>query len=102
MQVTFQAVHFTADQKLKDFISERLEKLTKFFPKIIDATVYLKLESHGQIKDKVVEVKLAVPGHTLIGTNIDKTFEASFDDAIDSIRRQLVKLNDKQHHRARH
>ena len=60
MQVTFQAVHFHADQKLKDFISEKLEKLTKFYPKIIDATVFMRLENSGQIKDKIVEIKLAI------------------------------------------
>ena len=102
MQVTFQAVHFHADQKLKDFISEKLEKLTKFYPKIIDATVYMKLENSGQVKDKIVEIKLGVPGHTLIGTNVDKTFEASADDAVESLRRQLVRIVDKQRSQSRH
>ncbi len=96
MQISFQAVHFVADQKLKDFISERLEKLTKFHAKIINATVFMKLENSGQIKDKIVELKLAIPGHTLIGTNVDKSFEASFDDAMESVQRQLVRLHDKQ------
>jgi len=58
MQVTFQAVHFTADQKLKDYISDKLQKLVKFYPKILQATVYLKLENSGQVKDKVIEVKV--------------------------------------------
>jgi putative sigma-54 modulation protein len=95
MQVTFQAVHFTADQKLKDYISDKLQKLEKFYPKILQATVYLKLENTGQVKDKIIEVKLNVPGSTLIATNTDKTFEASFDDAIENIKRQLKKLHDK-------
>ena len=95
MQITFQAVHFTADQKLKDYISDKLQKLVKFYPKILQATVYLKLENSGQVKDKVIEVILNVPGHTLIATNTDKAFEASFDDALDNIKRQLKKLNEK-------
>ena len=95
MQVTFQAVHFTADQKLRDYINDKLQKLVKFYPKIIQTTVYLKLENSGQVKDKVIEVKMSVPGSTLIATNTDKTFEASFDDAMESIKRQLKKLNDR-------
>jgi ribosome-associated translation inhibitor RaiA len=55
MQITFQAVHFTADQKLKDYISDKLQKLVKFYPKILQATVYLKLENSGQVKDKVIK-----------------------------------------------
>ncbi|MFZ1423025.1 MAG: ribosome-associated translation inhibitor RaiA [Saprospiraceae bacterium] len=96
MQITFQAVHFTADQKLKDYISDKLQKLVKFYPKIIQATVYLKLENSGQVKDKVIEVKMNIPGHTLISTNSDKSFEASFDDSLENIKRQLKKAHDKE------
>ncbi|MBK9149747.1 MAG: ribosome-associated translation inhibitor RaiA [Saprospiraceae bacterium] len=95
MQVTFQTVHFTADQKLKDYIEDKLQKVNKFYPKIIQSTVFLKLENSGQIKDKVVEIKMNVPGSTLVATNSDKTFEASFDDAIEIIKRQLKRLNEK-------
>ena len=95
MQVTFQTVHFTADQKLKDYISDKLQKLEKFYPKIVQATVYLKLENSGQVKDKIIEIKMNVPGNTMIATNSDKVFEASFDDALENLKRQLIKLNDK-------
>ena len=102
MTVTFQTVHFTADQKLKDYISDKLQKLVKFYPKIIQATVYLKLENSGQVKDKVIEIKMNVPGNTLIATNSDKTFEASFDDGLENIKRQLKKLNDKAQEARQH
>ena len=95
MQVTFQTVHFTADQKLKDYIEDKLQKVNKFYPKIIQSTVFLKLENSGQVKDKVVEIKLNVPGSTLVATNTDKTFEASFDDAVEILKRQLKRLNEK-------
>ncbi|MBK8054243.1 MAG: ribosome-associated translation inhibitor RaiA [Saprospiraceae bacterium] len=95
MTVTFQTVHFTADQKLKDYISDKLQKLDKFYPKIIQSTVYLKLENSGQVKDKVIDIKLTVPGSTLMASNTEKTFEASFDEALENIKRQLKKLNDK-------
>lgn len=95
MQITFQAVRFSADQKLKDYITDKLQKLERFYPKIIETTVYLKLENSGQVKDKIVELKLSVPGSTLIASSKDKSFEASFDDTMENIKRQLIKLNDK-------
>lgn len=95
MQITFQTVHFTADQKLKDYIEDKLQKVVKFYPKILTSTVFLKLENSGQVKDKVVEIKMNVPGSTLVATNSDKTFEASFDDAVEILKRQLKKLNEK-------
>ena len=77
------------------YISDKLQKLEKFYPKIIQSTVYLKLENSGQVKDKVIEIKMTVPGSTLMASNTEKTFEASFDEALENIKRQLKKLNDK-------
>lgn len=95
MQVTFQTVHFTADQKLKDYIVEKLQKLEKFYPKIVETTVFLKLENSGQVRDKVIEIKMNVPGSTVISTQTDKTFESAFDEALEITKRQLKKLNEK-------
>jgi len=95
MYVTFQAVHFAADNKLKEYINEKLQKLIKFHPKILQTTVYMKLENSGTVKDKVIEVKMNVPGSTLIASNSDKTFESSFDDALEVIKRQLKRINTK-------
>ncbi|MCE2790468.1 MAG: ribosome-associated translation inhibitor RaiA [Saprospiraceae bacterium] len=101
MQITFQAIHFTADQKLKEYISEKLEKLSKFYGKIIETTVYLKLENSGQIRDKVVEVKMNIPGKTLVVRHIDKTFESAFDDALEMLKKQLKKNHDRENLAAR-
>jgi ribosome-associated translation inhibitor RaiA len=43
----------------------------------------------------VIEVKMNVPGSTLIASNSDKTFESSFDDALEVIKRQLKRINTK-------
>lgn len=95
MKVTFQTVRFTADQKLTDYINEKLQKLERFHSKIIESIVYLKLENSGQVKDKVIELKINIPGNTLMASNTDKTFESSFDGAMESIKRQLKKINEK-------
>ena len=95
MQVDIQAVRFTADQKLKDFIQEKLEKLSKFHHKIISTVVYLKLENSGQVRDKIVEIKVSIPGSTLVAHAIDKTFEAATDDALETLKRQLKKESEK-------
>jgi len=95
MQIDIQAVRFTADQKLKDFINEKLDKLTKFHHKIISTVVYLKLENSGQVRDKIVEIKVSIPGSTLVAHATDKSFEAAVDDALETLKRQLKKENEK-------
>jgi putative sigma-54 modulation protein len=53
------------------------------------------LENHGQIKDKIVEIKASVPGTTLMSKSVDKTFEASADEAQNSLINQIKKYKEK-------
>lgn len=96
MNIQFHPSGFVASEHLKEFIEKRLEKLETFYDKIIDADVYLKLESHQQVKDKTAEIKLNVPGVTLFSSETAKNFEASTDMAVESLRRQLKKYKEKQ------
>jgi len=95
MKVHTQAVHFSADSKLLHFIEKKLKKLEQIFDRIIEASVTLKLENTGKIKDKIVEIKLAIPGNTLYVKETSKTFEASIDDALNALKRQLIKYKDR-------
>ncbi len=95
MKLNFTAIHFDADQKLVEYIERKASKLNQFFDRIIDGHVFLKLENTGQIKDKIVELKLLIPGDTLIATESSKTFEAAADAAVDNMKRQLNKHKEK-------
>ncbi len=91
MNVVTHAVHFNADRKLIDFIEAKLSKLQVFFDKIIDANVFLKLENSGQVRDKIAEIKLNIPGAVIVVKEIALTFEAAIDEAVEILKRQLVK-----------
>lgn len=95
MRVHTEAVQFKADVKLIDFIEKKLGKMEQYFDHIIEAQVVLKLENAGQVKDKVAEVKLSVPGETIFVKETSKTFEASIDSAVDSLKRQLIKYKER-------
>jgi putative sigma-54 modulation protein len=91
-----QAVSFHADQKLKLFIEQRVEKLNLFFGRIIRAKVFLKLENTGQVKEKIVEVSVHVPGEVLFVKSSKLSFEAATDEAIDSLRRKIEKYKSRR------
>lgn len=95
MNTQFQSIHFTADQKLKDYISSKLEKLKRFNDNIIDAKVIMKLENSGQVKDKIVEILIRIPKETFISTESSKAFEASCDQAVASLKRQIKRHKEK-------
>lgn len=95
MRVYTETVQFKADQKLLDFIEQKLQKMEHYFDQIIEARVVLKLENSGQVRDKVAEVRLNVPGDTLIVKETSKTFEASILSAIGTLKRQLDRYKAK-------
>lgn len=97
MKVQLQSVHFDADRKLVDFIQNKLDKLEKFFDRIVDAEVILKLEKSGDRENKIVEVKLNIPGNQLFAKENDKSFEAAADSAVEAVRRQLKKHKEKMY-----
>jgi putative sigma-54 modulation protein len=96
MNVNIDSIHFKADAKLLEYIKEKAEKLDKFYDKAIDINIKLKLENNGQVKDKIVEYVMVVPGEKLFVSTVDKTFEAAADSGIDSLKRQLKRFKDKQ------
>lgn len=95
MKVQTQAVHFSADSKLLAFIEKKLSKLDQFFDRIVMANVVLKLENTGQVKDKIAEIRLEIPGSILFVKETSKSFEACIDSAIDALKRQLIRYKDR-------
>ncbi len=95
MKVQTKAVHFTADRKLIQFITQKLSKLEKLFDRIIGVEVVMKLENAGKIKDKIVEVYLKVPGQTIVIKETRKTFEKAIDSCVPALKRQLKRHKEK-------
>lgn len=95
MKINVQPDGFTVDQKLVDFIQVKLDKLEKFYDKVVDANVYLKLESPNEKENKVVEIKMNVPGNEFVVKKHSKSFEESADMCSEALRRMLIKHKDK-------
>ena len=95
MKIKTQAVKFNADSKLITFIEEKLPKLEQFYDRIVSAEVMLRLENSGQVRDKIAEVKVSVPGTVLFTKETEKTFEAAIDAAVGSLKRQIIKHKEK-------
>jgi len=96
MEIRIQSIHFTADQKLIDYTERKIGKLEHFFDHIIDVDVYLKFDSaHSQIKEKSVNLRMRVPGTTLDAEEHSSIFETAIDNAVESLKRQLLKHKDK-------
>ena len=65
MQVKVQSIQFSADQKLISFVSQKVNKLNLFFGNIIVSEVFLKIIRANSNNNKLVEIKINVPGKEL-------------------------------------
>lgn len=96
MNIQVNTVHFTADQKLIDFVNKKVPKLDTFFDGIISAEVILKVAKPEASNNKVAEIKLSIPGTDyLFAEKQADSFEEALDLAIDAIHRQLSKYKEK-------
>lgn len=95
MNIKIQSIKFDADQKLIDYVNAKLAKIDKFFEGIIGAEVFLKLGNSTEPANKVVEVKLLIPGNDLFVERAGKKFEEALDDCVEVLKRQVNKQKEK-------
>jgi putative sigma-54 modulation protein len=95
MKLQVQSIHFDADVKLLDFLQKKLDKLNTFNDTIIDGEVYLKLDTNDSKGNKVVNVKINIPGNSIVVKEQRATFEEAIDVAYDILKNQLSKLKEK-------
>ncbi|MBN9297818.1 MAG: ribosome-associated translation inhibitor RaiA [Filimonas sp.] len=96
MNVNIQTVHFDADVKLINYVTTKLQKIGTFHDKIIKVDVFLKLDNVVHtIKDKIAEIRVHVPKQNLFVKASSKSFEESFDNALDSLVNQIKRKKEK-------
>ena len=95
MKVNVHAVNFNIDAKLVSFIQERMDRLEKYYDKIVSADVFLKVENISEKENKIAEIKLHVPGDDFIVEKQCKSFEEAVDQSSESLERLLLKRKEK-------
>ena len=96
MTINIQSVHFDADRKLLDFISEKAEKLRNFYDGLISCEVTLRLDKSSTSNNKISEIKLLGKGHEFFAKKQCATFEEATDLVCEALKSQVKKYKDKQ------
>lgn len=95
MKVNLNAVNFTIDRKLVDFVQLKMDKLEKYYDKIVSSDVFLKVENTSDKENKIVEIKIHVPGDALVVKKQCKSFEEAVELSTESLERLLLKRKEK-------
>lgn len=96
MKIDIRSIHFTADQKLLDFTETKIGKLERYFDRIVSTEVTLRLDNMGQkVRDKLVELKIKVPGDLLVAEATSKTFESAIENVSRTMKRRVIRYKEK-------
>ncbi|MBK5209817.1 MAG: ribosome-associated translation inhibitor RaiA [Flavobacteriaceae bacterium] len=95
MKVIVQSVNFNADRDLIDFVEKKVASLEKYYDKIVDSEVFLKVQQTSEKENKVVDIKINIPGNDIVVKKQCKTFEEGTMVAVDSLKRKLTKEKEK-------
>jgi putative sigma-54 modulation protein len=95
MTLRIQSIHFDATEQLQAYIQKKCDKLDQFFDRITEGEVFLKVSKPAAKQNKIVEIKLFVPGDTLVATDQADTFEAATDQTVAKLKSQLIKYKEK-------
>jgi putative sigma-54 modulation protein len=91
MQIKFTARHFKASESLKDYAENEIQRLQKFFDRIVDCDIILVKERNNLIAD----ISLNVSSGVLAVKESSEDFYKSIDKAVDKLERQIKKYKGK-------
>ncbi len=97
MDIKTQSVNFDADKELISFVEIKVGKLKQYFDNIVGVESFLKVEKSDSFENKIVEIKVLLPGKDLFVKKQSKSFEEAADESVEALRRQIVKYKEKLH-----
>ena len=95
MDFNVNTVHFTADEKLVNYIHDKVKKLELIYDNIIASEIYLRIDKNESHENKVAEVKLLLPGSELFAKKQCNSFEEAADSAVQALKKQVDKHKSK-------
>ena len=96
MKVVLNAVKFTPDEKLQNFVNDKVGKIERLLPEALQADVSLKVDKPETNNNKIAENRLVVRGKDLFVTKQADSFEEAVMLSIDALKTQIDKFKEKK------
>ncbi|MDR1408444.1 MAG: ribosome-associated translation inhibitor RaiA [Tannerella sp.] len=95
MEIRINAIHFDATERLEAFIQKKVSKLDQYYDGILAAEVNLRVVKPETAQNKQVSIRLMIKNNDCFAEKISDTFEASIDQAVVALEKQLLKVKEK-------
>ncbi|HET7118344.1 MAG TPA: HPF/RaiA family ribosome-associated protein [Hanamia sp.] len=89
MKINIKALKFRAKKELKDYVIEKVSKLSRFDERIISADVTLTLDGANIPENKICDIRLVVPGNDEFVKKNAVTFEEAILSSVDVLQKVL-------------
>ena len=103
MNLTISGHHLEVTPALREYVLEKLERVTRHFDQVVDVSVLLRVENLKE-KDRrqKAEVTLHVKGRDIFVEQAHEDLYAAIDELMDKLDRQVVRHKDRlqDHHHA--
>ena len=87
---------FTPDEKLQNFVNDKVGKIERLLPEALQADVSLKVDKPETNNNKIAEIRLVVRGKDLFVTKQADSFEEAVMLSIDALKTQIDKFKEKK------
>ena len=95
MEITINAIHFDATQKLQDFIEKKVLKLQKSCEDIKKVEVKLTVVKPATALNQQASLSLNMAGTPIYVEKTCDTFEEAIDLAVDAVKVKMTKIKEK-------
>ena len=86
------AKNVTLDDRTKDYIVKRIQKMEKFLKKTLEYEVEVGVDKKGKFR---VEMMIETPYKLYRATEVSESIEGSIDMTVDQMQRQIVRDTDR-------
>lgn len=97
MRIIVSGLHLAKFPELEDYAAKRVQKLGRYFPRIVKLEVRLIWErSHrNELHSSACEIIADIPGRNLEIVERDQSMDKAIDKAVERMKRLLVKTKEK-------
>ncbi len=89
MKINVQPINCTPRQDLLNLVDEKMNKLSHFSDRILESKVVLRIEKSENRDNKIVEVRLVIPGKDLFVKKNCESFEEGVQKVYDILQREI-------------
>ena len=91
MTINIQYVQMATSEAMSEYVTNKLNKLSKKYDWLIKADVHFKHEKSPKTKGKICKMELSLPGPRIFATSNEKNYEIAVKETIKDLVVQLKK-----------